>query len=406
MLKEILARFNDQTLILIALSTILMSGFLMTRITNYFKLPKVSGYIIAGVLIGPCMLHLVPESIVSHMDFVSDIALAFIAFGVGKYFKKSVLKKTGAGVVVITVSEALAAGILVAVSMHYLFRLRWEFSLVLGAIATATAPASTMMTISQYKAKGDFVNTLLQVVALDDVVCLLTFSVVSSWVIGKEDGEITVSAMFLPILYNILVILLGALCGWILSKLLTPQRSRDNRLILVIAMLCGISGICAAFEISPLLACMVFGAVYINLTKDKKLYRQIETFSSPIMSIFFIVSGMNLDISSLGRVGLVGVGYFVIRIVGKYLGTYVSSRLVKSPPEIYKYMGLALIPQAGVAIGLAFLAGRILPGEAGELVMTIILASSVLYELVGPACAKKALFLSGAINQKKSKKVL
>lgn len=400
-MEALWSQFNENTIVLLSLFTILVSGFILTRLTNALRLPRVSGYIIAGVVIGPCVLHLIPQAVVSRMGFVSDIALAFIAFGVGKFFKKEVLQKTGKEVIFITVSEALVAGFLITLSMHYVFRLSWEFSLVLGAIATATAPASTMMTINQYKAKGEFVNTLLQVVALDDVVCLLAFSIVSAWVTGRDSGELSAASVILPIVWNVLAIFLGALCGYILSKLLTPQRSRDNRLILVIAMLCGLSGICAAFDISPLLSCMVLGAVYINLTKDKKLYRQIGNFTPPVMSIFFIVSGMNLDLNSFKTVGLIGVAYFFIRIAGKYLGTYISCKMTGKSKEICNYMGFALVPQAGVAIGLAFLGRRLLPEEAGTLVMTIILSSSVLYELVGPVCAKKALILAGAISPEK-----
>lgn len=394
-------RFNENTVVLMTLFLILTSGFLITRLTNVLKMPRVSGYIIAGVIIGPCVLHLIPEVIAERMGFVSDIALAFIAFGVGRFFKRDVLRRTGKEIIFITVSEAMAAGILITLSMHFLFRLSWEFSLILGAIATATAPASTMMTINQYKAKGEMVNTLLQVVALDDVVCLLAFSAVSAWVNGRESGNFSVVSMVIPILWNLGSLVLGAVCGVILSKLLTPQRSRDNRLILVIAMLCGLSGICSAADISPLLSCMVFGAVYINLTKDKKLYRQINHFTPPVMSVFFIVSGMNLDLTSFRTVGIIGVAYFFIRIAGKYAGTYISCKLSGKSPEICRYMGLALVPQAGVAIGLAFLGKRLLPPQAGELVMTIVLSSSVLYELVGPVCAKKALILSGTISRER-----
>lgn len=392
---------NENTMILISLSAILVSGFLLTRLTNVLKLPRVSGYIIAGVVIGPCVLHIIPEPVASHMSFVSDIALAFIAFGVGKFFKKEVLMKTGKEIIFITVSEALAAGVLITLSMHFLFRLSWDFSLVLGAIATATAPASTMMTINQYKAKGEFVNTLLQIVALDDVVCLLAFSVVSAVINGNATGDLSVNDILVPIIYNFLAIGLGVFCGYFLSRLLVPARSKDNRLILVIAMLLGLSAICASVNISPLLSCMVFGAVYINLTRDKKLFRQINNFTPPIMSIFFIVSGMNLDIAALSTVGAIGVSYFIIRIVGKYLGTYVSCLAVGTSREIRNYMGFALIPQAGVAIGLAFLGQRMLPPETGNFMLTIILSSSVLYEMVGPVSAKAALFLSGSIPREK-----
>lgn len=395
---EWISQLNEETGVLLTLSIILFAGFIMTRLTNTLNMPKVSGYILAGILIGPCGLNFIPENMIDGMSFVSDIALAFIAFGVGKFFKKEVLMRTGKKIIVITFSEALLAGVLVTLSLKMMFHLSWEFALVLGAIATATAPASTMMTINQYKAKGEFVDTLLQIVALDDVVCLLAFSIVSAIVNGNVSGNLSVKDIVWPIVYNFLVIGLGMFCGYFLSRLLIPARSRDNRLILAIAMLLGLSGICAAIDISPLLSCMVFGAFYINLTEDKKLFRQINSFTPPVMSIFFIVSGMNLDLHALSAVGAIGVSYFLIRIAGKYMGTYLSCMVMKTSIEIRNYMGFALIPQAGVAIGLAFLGQRILPSETGNLMLTIILSSSVLYEMVGPVSAKMALLLSGSIS--------
>ncbi len=396
-LVELLERLNPETEVILALSIILFAGFIMTRLTNTLNMPKVSGYILAGILIGPYCLNLIPGHMIEDMGFISDVALAFIAFGVGKFFKKEVLMRTGKRIIVITVSEALMAGVLVTLILKAVFKLDWGFALILGAIATATAPASTMMTINQYKAKGEFVNTLLQIVALDDVVCLLAFSVVSAVINGLDSGELSANDVLIPVFYNILTIGLGVFCGYFLSRLLVPTRSRDNRLILAIAMLMGLTGICSVMDISPLLSCMVFGAVYINLTMDKKLFRQINNFTPPVMSMFFVVSGMNLDISALTTVGAIGVSYFVIRIIGKYLGTYLSCMAMGTSREIRNYMGFALIPQAGVAIGLAFLGQRILPEATGNLMLTIILSSSVLYEMVGPVSAKAALFLSGSI---------
>lgn len=399
---EFLNGLNGETEVLLTLSIILFSGFILTRLTNTLNMPKVSGYILAGILIGPCCLNFIPPSMIEGMSFISDLALAFIAFGVGKFFKKEVLMRTGKKIVVITLSEAVAAGVLVTLLLKFIFRLNWEFALILGAIATATAPASTMMTINQYKAKGEFVDILLQIVALDDVVCLLAFSIVSAIINGNEAGGLSVHDILIPMACNIMVIVLGIFCGYFLSRLLIPARSRDNRLILAIAMLLGLSGICAAMDISPLLSCMVFGAVYINLTRDKKLFRQINSFTPPVMSVFFIVSGMNLDLKALTTVGVIGVAYFIIRIVGKYMGTYLSCMVMGTSKEIRNYMGLALIPQAGVAIGLAFLGQRMLPPETGNMVLTIILSSSVLYEMVGPVSAKAALLLSGSISYGKA----
>ncbi|MCM1253800.1 MAG: cation:proton antiporter [Clostridium sp.] len=392
---------SAETEILLALSIILFAGFIMTRLTNTLNLPKVSGYILAGILIGPCGLDMIPQDMINDMGFISDLALAFIAFGVGKFFKKEVIVKTGSKVLIVTFFEALTAGVLVTLFSRMVFGLDLDFALILGAIATATAPASTMMTINQYKAKGEFVNTLLQIVALDDVVCLLTFSIISAIAGAADGGALTAGEIMLPLVYNIFALLLGFFCGYFLSRLLIPTRSKDNRLILAIAMLTGISGICTALDISPLLSCMVFGMSYINLTRDKKLYRQLNNFSPPVMSLFFIVSGMKLDINALKTVGVIGIAYFTVRIIGKYVGTYVGCLVTGMSKEARNYMGLALVPQAGVAIGLAFLGERLLPGERGQLLLTIILSSSVLYEMVGPVCAKLALIFSGCISPEK-----
>lgn len=398
-MSQFYTNLSESTVVLASLSIILFAGFLVTRLTKKLRLPNVSGYIIAGVLIGPCVLDLIPADVRFHIGFMSDIALAFIAFGVGKYFKKEVIREAGLRIILITLMEALSAGVIVTLAMRGIFHLSWNFALILGAIATATAPASTMMTIHQYHARGEFVNTLLQVVALDDVVCLLAFSVVVAVVNARTSGTVNAMDILLPILYNVGAIAIGFVCGIVLARLLTPTRSHDNRLILVIAMLLGISGLCASFDLSPLLSCMVFGATYINTAKDKALFHQINDFTPPVMSIFFIISGMSLDITAIGTAGVIGLSYFLIRIVGKYAGTYIGCKLTGMKPEITRYMGLALIPQAGVAIGLAFLGERLLPPDIGSLLLTIILSSSVLYELVGPACAKASFFLSGTVRK-------
>jgi len=397
-----LNHLNYTTIVLLSLSVILLAGFLLTRITKLAKLPNVTGYIISGILIGPYVLNLIPREMVDNMGFISDIALAFIAFGVGRFFKKENFQETGFGVIVITLFESLLAGLFVTFSVHYIFHLSWSFCLLLGAIATATAPASTMVTIRQYHARGNFVNTLLQVVAFDDAICLIAFSIASAFVNANVGANISTSEIIMPIVYNIGALIIGLVSGAILSKLMTPKRSEDNRLILTISLLLGIAGLCAAVDISPLLSCMLFGTTYINMTKDKELYKQVDRFTPPIMSIFFVVSGMNLDISSFSTMGVIGISYFLIRIAGKYFGAYLGCIIAKTTKEVKNYLGLALIPQAGVAIGLAFLGKRILSASMGNMLLTIILSSSVLYELIGPVCAKIALVRSGAIKMDKT----
>lgn len=252
------------------------------------------------------------------------------------------------------------------------------------------------------KARGNFVNMLLQVVAFDDAVCLIVFSVATTIVNARTGANVSSSDILMPMVYNIRALVIGFISGVVLSKLMTPKRSKDNRLILTISLLLGLAGLCAAVDISPLLSCMLFGTTYINMTKDKKLYRQVERFTPPILSIFFVVSGMSLDIGSFDTLGVIGVSYFIMRIVGKYLGAYLGCILAKTTKEVRNYLGLAIFPQAGVAIGLAFLGKRILTDTMGNMLLTIILSSSVLYELIGPACAKTALIHSGAIKQDKT----
>ena len=285
------------------------------------------------------------------------------------------------------------------------------FSLVLAALASATAPASTVMTIRQTGAKGDFVDTLLQVVALDDVVGLILYSVAISiaLAIAPGAGAFSISNIIIPIATNIVVLLAGALFGVVMKLLMPQKRSTDNRLIILISLLFAFCGICALLDVSPLLGCMSMGMIYINITNDDKLFKQLNYFSPPILLLFFVRSGIcfKLDAlvntsSAVGSVSLltVGVLYFIVRIIGKYLGAYLGCLVTKKDSKVRNYLGLALIPQAGVAIGLAALGARTLGGEIGNALQTIILASSVLYELIGPGCAKLALYLSKSYSDK------
>ena len=399
MMSYLYENCSTTTCVLLAIALIMLAGFIMTRITKKFRFPNVTVYILAGILIGPHVLNMVPQDMVLHMDFMSDVALTCIAFGVGQFFKKEVLKKTSGGVIVVTVLESLMAGVVVTLAMRYLVGQNWNVSLILGAIATATAPASTMMTIKQYKAKGDFVSLLLQVVALDDAVCLLVFSVAVAVVGAVNAGGISVQYVVMPIVWNVLSVAVGAGLGWLLSKLITEKRTNDNRLILTIGLLLALAGLCSIVDCSPLLACMVMSAVYINCTNDDYLYKILDRFTPPILSMFFVISGMNLDVTLLGAVGIVGVVYFIVRILGKMTGAYLGCRIAKTDSTISKNLGFALIPQAGVAIGLSILTRRIIPGPESDLVMTIILSSGVLYELIGPAAAKFALIRAGAMGK-------
>ena len=411
MLNGFYENISSTAVVIIAISIMLFSGFLLTRVTKLLKLPNVTAYIVAGIIIGPFCLDLIPTQVIEGTDFISDIALAFIAFSVGEFFRVSSLKKNGLKTLTITLSEALLAALLVFILTFFILRLDPVFSIVLSALAAATAPTSTAMTIRQTKAKGEFVDTVLQVIALDDVFSLIAFSIALS-VAGSmlsEGGEaLSASTVIMPIVINIGVMILGAFFGWFLKVLMPKKRSTDNRLIILISMLFVFCGICALLDISPLLGCITMGMVYINITDDDKLYKQINYFSPHIMLLFFVRSGANLQIDSLfsptgnnsGTVPiiLIAILYFLVRMIGKYGGAFLGGFVTKSSKSIRNYLGLALIPQAGVAIPLAALCSRSLGGVLGDNIQTVIVSAGIMYELVGPVLAKLALFKSGAYS--------
>ena len=386
----------------------LFLGFAMTRVTKKLKLPNVTAYILVGVIISPYCLDLVPTDIIEGMDFLSDIALAFIAFGTGEFFRLSILKRNGPRVIVVSVIESAVAASLIFCVMFFLLRMGLALSITLSALAVVISPSSTMMTIRQTGSRGDFVDTLLQVTALDDVLGLLFFSVALSIGAAAEGTGVNFHDVVTPVLINLAVILVGCLFG-LFMKLLMSHRSQDNRLIVSVALLFAFCGICAACDVSPLLGCMSMGTVYINITDDDKLFKQLNYFSPPLLLLFFVRSGagFNLDalLHSSGSVGsvpliLISVIYFAVRMLGKYGGAFLGSLAVTKPANVRHYLGLALIPQAGVAIGLSALGARSLGGTAGDALETVILAASILYELVGPGCAKLSLYLSGAYSTK------
>lgn len=401
---------NTVAMVVISIAMMMFLGFAMTRVTKRFKLPNVTAYIVTGILIGPYCLNLIPQTVIDGMSFLSDIALAFIAFSVGEFFKLSTLKKNGMKVVIITIFEACLATVVVFLATYFVLGVDLVFSIVIAALASATAPASTVMTIRQTGAKGDFVDTLLQVVALDDVVGLIEYSVAISLAIAVNTGasSLGMGSIVKPIFMNLAVLVLGGIFG-VFMKLLMQKRSKDNRLIISISLIFAFCGVCALLDISPLLGCMSMGTVYINVTNDEKLFKQLNYFTPPILLLFFVRSGVSFQLDALvnasAAVGktpllLVGVVYFLTRIVGKYGGAYLGCLLTGKRKEVRNYLGLALIPQAGVAIGLAALGARTIGGETGVALETVILASSVLYELIGPACGKLALYLSKSYSTK------
>jgi len=386
--------------VLYYLAVILIAGIIMARVVSLFKLPNVTGYLLAGLIIGPSFLNIVSSSNVPGLSVVSEAALGFIAYSIGSEFEFNHLKKLGKGILWITVLEALGAVAVVDIAMIFIFKQPIAFSIVIGAIAAATAPASTIMVIRQYKAQGPVVSTLLPVVAMDDAVSIMAFGI--SMAVAKSItgyGQVSMAkAIFSPFLEIILAFLIGIIIGLVLSFVSTKTKGESELLTVVISALFLAIGIAKALDISSLLVCMMIGATVANVAPNSdRVLTAPEKFTPPIFIAFFTIAGADLDISILKDVGIIGVGYMVFRIIGKVLGASLGAYIADSPKTVKKYLGFTLIPQAGVAIGLSMIAQNTMPTYGVQL-RAIILSATVIYELIGPVMTKIALMKAGEIN--------
>ena len=386
------------TLFYIAL--ILFAGLLFGRAVKLLKLPNVTGYLIAGLILGPYCFKVFPLDLIREMELVSEIALAFIAFSIGAEFKLSYLKKVGILPLVIALFEALFAAVLV-ITVLIIFGFSLEIALLLGAIASATAPAATVMVIKQYKAKGPVTETLLSVVALDDAVALVSFgfaiAVVNTLL---HPGEISLTMSIIkPFLEIIGSLGLGFLLGYLFTVPLRFFAKSSNRLIITVAFVFLGSSLATFLGLSPLLLCMSMGAALVNVSHwAESIFKLTDGVTAPIYVMFFVVSGAELNISILPSVGLIGILYIVARVIGKISGAFIGAAIMKAPDVIKKYIGFTLVPQAGVAIGLALLASKVLP-EYGQTIRAVVLCATLIYELVGPAVTKFALKQAGEIRE-------
>ena len=392
------------TLFTIALAMI--AGLLLTRVVKLVKLPNVTGYLIAGLLIGPYCFRLISAEALDSLDIITVAALGFIAFSIGSEFKKAHLKAIGAKILVITACEALGAVILVDVVVIAL-GFPVPMALCLGAIAAATAPAATLLVVRQYRAKGELTSTLLPVVAMDDAIGLMAYALSVSVAKMIQNGEAfnVMATLVNPLLEILLSLGAGALIGAIVALSNRFFESKNNRLIISIAaVLLGV-GLAQQFGLSHLLLCMAIGATYVNLRDDAiQTLEQADAWTPPLFLLFFVLSGAELNVSVLPSLGLIGAVYIVTRVVGKYLGAYIGCTISKTSHTIRKYLGLSLIPQAGVAIGIAQLVVKELP-EYGASIQAVILCATLIYELVGPVITKYSLIKAGeiAVEPKKAK---
>ena len=405
---------------LLSVSIAVLAGLLMTRAFKPFKLPSVTAYLIAGVLIGPYFLgslHInglgfVSEEAVSHLSLISEVALAFIAFSIGSEFRLEELKKTGRQALVIGIFQALVATLFVDLALlvvHMIMpdKLSVAQVITLGAIATATAPAATLMVVRQYKANGPLTKLLLPIVALDDAVGLIVFAVsfgiAKALVSGSAD---LISIIVNPLLEIVASLALGAVMGWILTQFEKMFNSNTNRLNMTIALVFLSASLSMMdFHVGPfhisfssLLVCMMLGTIFCNICPlSEDIMERSDKWSSPMLALFFVISGAELQLSVFqdSAIVFIGIVYILFRCLGKYFGTVFSAKATKCEPQICKYLGITLFPQAGVALGMCATAMQL--GEQGSLIRNITLFAVLIYELVGPLMTKNALMKAGEI---------
>ena len=406
---------------LLSLSISLFAGLMLSRLAKLVKLPAVTAYLVAGIVVGPYVLGafgvsglgFVSLADVESYSIICDVALGFIAFSIGNEFRLSQLKQIGKQATVIGILQAVVTTIVVdaaLIVLHFIMpdKLSLASAITLGAIATATAPAATLMVVRQYKAKGKLTDILLPVVALDDAVGLVIFAVSFGIARAMQSGSFDViSVLVEPTLEVVLSILLGAVMGLLFTFFEKFFHSRSKRLAMSVTFVLltvalsmtsfDIGGVHIAF--SSLLVCMMLGTVFCNVCDfSEELMDRIDRWTAPIFILFFVLSGAELDLSVFGdgAVVIIGVVYIIFRSLGKYTGAYSSSRIVKCEDSITKYLGITLLPQAGVALGMAIKAHAL--GADGAIVANITLFAVLVYEIVGPSLTKWALHKSGDIK--------
>ncbi len=385
---------------LMDLAIMIFAGMFCGRMAKHIRLPNVTGYLVAGLLIGPSVLGLLSGDFLDSIEIISKVALGFIAFSIGNEFKVSYFKRVGAAPIVIACMESLFA-VLFVVAGLIVSGQSVPFSLVLGAVAAATAPAATIMVIKQYRAKGPVTETLLAVVAIDDATALILFSLSVAAAQAMTDGGASLASSLLSPLKEIGgAIVAGAVLGFIFLLPLRFFKKKGNRLSLIAAFVFAGLGISQWLGLSDLLLCMAMGAVVANFSSDVEEIMDIcDGVTPPIFMLFFVASGADLQLSILPTVGIIGVIYIVLRVVGKYAGTLVGALMCKCDKAVRLYLGPCLIPQAGVAIGLSLVAGQVVPQHAPQ-IRAVILCGTLIYELIGPAVTKFFLKKAGEITAK------
>jgi len=389
--------------IILSFAIILLAGLLTQRMLRKVKFPAVTAYLLLGILISPSVFNLVSKQILQTSDLISNIVLSIIAFEIGQNFSRENLSKIGKSIFYISVLESCGAFLCVVLALFFLLKKPLPLSLVFGGISSATAPAATVMVIREYRAKGNLTDTLLGVVAIDDAWCLIIFSISSAIAqaltssLLRFSGPLSESFYLAKVfLYSLLKIggsfALGAGVALIFSYLSRYIKRGTDILIYTLGFIFLNAGIASYFHFSVLLTNMFFAIVLVNINKKTsfKFFDSLKTVDFLFYLFFFVLAGANLEIGLLGELGLVGLVYLCFRLIGKLSGASLGGYLSKAPASVRKYLGFGLVPQAGVALGVALIAKAEFP-QAGGMIFTTIVATTIVYEIIGPFCTKFAL---------------
>ncbi len=385
---------------ILGLGFILIAGLFSARLINKIKFPAVTAYLLLGILIGPSILNLTSQELINSSGFISNIVLGLIAFGLGQSFTREFFRNIGRPVLWISILEAVLPWVLVTLSFFFILKQPFYVALLFGAIASATAPAATVMVVREYKAKGRFTDILLGVVAIDDAWCLIIFAL--SLAISKALAFHTSNTFVFKVIFHSLIEIIGALMlGGLIACFATLFskfiRTQTELLIYTLGFILLTTGLAILLHLSVLLANMFLGTVLININKSNlEFFDVLKLIDSPLYLLFFVLAGANLEIGLLKGIGITGIIYIFFRTTGKTVGSIWGGYIVKVEENIRRYLGLGLLPQAGVALGCALIAKNDFP-EVGGMIFTTIVATTVIYELIGPLCTKYALQKAGDV---------
>ncbi len=382
--------------ILFKIAIIILAGLIGGRVASFFKLPNVSGYILGGLFIGPSLLGIIGPGEAHKFNLINDIALGAIAFSIGHEFLLEDIKKIGKNIFIITLFQVIGTMTLVFITMYNIFGQSFAFSLVISSMAAATAPAGVLLVIRELNARGPLVNTILPVVAIDDALGLMAFGISLSIakILAGASQMSFLQMLAAPVIEILGSLALGLVLGIILSFISKKAKNRDELLSMLILSIIVASSLANQMHLSALLTNMMLGSVVVNLVQNsKRIFDLVADITPTIYLMFFTLAGAGLDVRILSSVGLIGVFYILARSLGKIVGSGLGARFVGSEPNVVKYLGMSLLPLGGISIGLSIIVSNELP-QFGESIVTIVLFSVLVFEILGPIFTKLGILNS------------